>query len=142
RQLRPGGRCAVIITTRDRGLPVLLEVPADARIDVPILPLAEGAALLRKLVGGRVDVEPAVADRIVTLVGALPLALQIVGAALQMEPWRTLASFAEVLAVERERLSRLRVRGDAHLDVRVSFAASLRLLQTEEVDFFACLAVC
>ncbi|HEY0076942.1 MAG TPA: NB-ARC domain-containing protein, partial [Abditibacteriaceae bacterium] len=142
RQLNPGGRCAVIVTTRDRGLPVLLDVPQQARIDVPPLAETKGIELLQKLIGQRVTDELDATRQIVNLVGALPLALQIVGAVLQMEPWRTLESFAGVLASERERLSRLHIRGDDHLDVRVSFAASLRFLQPEEVDFFACLAVC
>ena len=142
RRLVPGGRCAVIVTTRDRGLPVVLDVPVEARVDVPALPVDEAVALLRSLVGPRVDAEPDAAFRLVSVVGALPLALQIVGAMLQIEPWRTLESLAEVLAVERERLSKLKVRGDQHLDVRVSFTASLRLLRPEEIDFFACLGSC
>ncbi|AVP95697.1 hypothetical protein C7S18_00140 [Ahniella affigens] len=142
RRLVPGGRCAVIVTTRDRGLPVALDVPVEARIDVPPLPVDEAVALLRRLVGPRVDAESSAALRLVGVVGAMPLALQIVCATLQIEPWRTLESLAEMLEVERERLSNLKIRGDQHLDVRVSFTASLRLLRTEEIDFFACLGSC
>ena len=38
RRLVPGGRTSAIITTRDRLLPVLIEVPEAARVDVPTLP--------------------------------------------------------------------------------------------------------
>ncbi|HEY2295109.1 MAG TPA: tetratricopeptide repeat protein, partial [Thermoanaerobaculia bacterium] len=142
RQLIPGGRSAVIITTRDRGLAILLEVPETARIDVPVLPVERALELLRKRLGERIDAEPDAARRLVAAIGGLPLALQIVAASLEMAPWRLLTSLADALELERERLSRLAIRSDPHLDVRISFNASLKLLRPDEIDFFACLSVC
>jgi hypothetical protein len=83
RALIPGGRSSVIITTRDRGLPILLEVPAAARVDVPALAEDRGTELLRRRLGDRVDSEIDSAGRIVGLVGGLPLALQIVASLLE-----------------------------------------------------------
>ena len=113
-----------------------------ARIDVPVLPLEEAIELLRRRLGGRVDADRAAAEHLATVVGRLPLALQIVAAALELDPRCALGDLAEILETERDRLRRLRVRGDSELDIRVSFAASLRFLAPEEVEFFACLGVC
>jgi tetratricopeptide (TPR) repeat protein len=142
RSLVPGGRSSVIITTRHRSLPVALEVPEAARVEVPALAEEGGVELLRKRLGNRVEIDVDAAKRVVALVGGLPLALQIVASLLEMEPWRELAAFADILNVERQRLSALAVRDDPDLDIRVSFNASLKFLKTEEVDFFACLSVC
>ena len=142
--LRPGGdRCAVIVTTRDRHLPISLGVPDFGRIDLPPLPELESRQLLGKLLGkDRVASEQEAADEIIELVGNLPLALRIVGAILQLEQWRKLSEFAGLLRQERERLSRLEVRDDISLNVRASLSLSLKHLKEEEIDFLACLSVC
>jgi tetratricopeptide (TPR) repeat protein/nucleoside phosphorylase len=142
RKLLPGGNCAVIVTTRDRGLPASLEVPETGRIDVPVLPDPRCLELLRKRLGQRVDAEPEAANLIVRLVGGLPLAIQIMAARLEVESWRRLGEMVEALRSERDRLTALAFRGDQDLDVRVSFSASLKMLEPEEIDFFACLGVC
>ena len=144
RSLRPGGeRCAVIVTTRDRGLPVLLDVPSEGRIDLPPLPDPDSLRLLKRLLGEeRVAAEREAACRTIELVGNLPLALQIVGATLQMQERRSLADYAASLREEKSRLAKLKIRGDLYLDVRASFSLSLGLLESEEVDFFACQSVC
>ena len=144
RSLLPGGdRCAVVVTTRDRGLPILLHIPVEGTIDLPPLPDPDSLRLLERLLGEeRVAAEREAACRIIGLVGNLPLALQIVGAALQMQEWRSLADYAASLREERSRLAKLRIRGDPYLDVRASFSLSLKLLEPQEVDLFACLSVC
>jgi len=144
RELLPGGdRCAVIVTTRDRTLSSLLDIPAAGRIDLAALQPEEARELLGKLLDDqRIIQEPDAVDQILRLVGNLPLALQIVGANLRMQPWRSLSDYAKALEEERTRLERLKVRGDLHLDVRASFSLSLRILEPAEVDFLACLSVC
>jgi hypothetical protein len=57
RALIPGGHSSVIITTRDRALPILFEVPATARVDVPPLAENRGVELLRKRLDHRVNAE-------------------------------------------------------------------------------------
>jgi tetratricopeptide (TPR) repeat protein/cold shock CspA family protein len=142
--LRPGSEtCAVIVTTRDRQLPFLLGIPEEGRIDLSPLPYEDALLLLKRLLGeARVAGEQRAAEEIIELVGGLPLALQIVGATLQMQAWRALENYVNSLREERERLSRLEVRRDSNLNVRASFSLSLNLLTNEEVDFFACLSVC
>jgi tetratricopeptide (TPR) repeat protein len=143
RSLLPGGtRCAVIITTRDRGLPVVLGIPDYARLDLSPLSLDEAVALLERLVGERISLDGDAARRISELVGNLPLAIQIVGATLQVQAWRSLVDYESALREEKERLSILCMRGDSELDVRASFSLSLRLLDSIDIDFFAGLSVC
>ena len=142
--LLPGGnRCAVIITTRDRGLPTILNVALESQLDITPLPNNDAVQLLGKLIGHeRVNRELDTIQQIISLVGGLPLALQIVGAALYLRPRRSLQAYAEVLREERDRLARLKIRGSDHLDIRASFAVSLELLEPHETAFFASLGVC
>jgi nucleoside phosphorylase/tetratricopeptide (TPR) repeat protein/dephospho-CoA kinase len=144
RSLLPGGnRCAVIITTRDRALPALLDTPQEGRIDIDILLDPDAMLLLERLLGkDRVDSERGAAHEIIKLVGNLPLGLEIVGATLQIETRRRLTDYAQSLREERDRLRKLKIRGDEHLDVRASFMLSLKLLTPAEIDFFSCLSVC
>lgn len=144
RSLLPGGnRCAVIITTRDRGLPALLDTSQEGRIDIDILLDPDALLLLERLLGkDRVDAERGVAQKIIELVGNLPLGLQIVGAALQIQARCSLTDYEQSLREERERLRKLKIWGVEHLDVRASFMLSLKLLTLNEIDFFSCLSVC
>jgi tetratricopeptide (TPR) repeat protein/class 3 adenylate cyclase len=143
-ELRPGGQtCAVIITTRDRELPFLVDVSAEGCIDVLPLPAPDARLLLEQLIGkARVAAEPEAIEEIINLIGSLPLALQIVGSALHLQQDRGIADYAASLLAERERLEMLKVRGASHLDVLASFSLSLRLLADDEIDFFACQSVC
>ncbi|MCL1465307.1 ATP-binding protein, partial [Argonema galeatum] len=144
RILRPGGnRCAVIITTRDRQLPINLDIPEEGRIDLTPLSETDALVLLERLLGQqRVTAEREAAQEIIRLVGYLPLALQIVGAALLLRGERRLSDYGTSLREERSRLGRLKVRGDEHLNVQASLSLSLEMLEPEEIDFFACLSVC
>ncbi|AFY57070.1 ATP-dependent transcriptional regulator [Rivularia sp. PCC 7116] len=137
-----GNRCAIIITTRDRQLPALLDIPIKATIDVRPLPEKDSLQLLKKILGEkRVDDEIEAANKIIRLIGSLPLALQIAGATLRGKP-RTLADYAASLKQEKNRLKRLKIRGDKELNVKASLSLSLKLLEKDEIDFFACLSVC
>ncbi|MEI2577278.1 tetratricopeptide repeat protein [Scytonema sp. PRP1] len=137
-----GNRCAVIITTRDRLLSISLDIPDQGRIEVKPLSKAESLLLLQKLLGEkRIAAEPQISEEIIELAGYLPLALQIIGAALKLNPNRRLADYAASLREER-RLARLRIAKDEHLDVRACFSLSLKELQPEQIDFFSCLSVC
>jgi tetratricopeptide (TPR) repeat protein len=137
-----GNRCAVIITTRDRFLSISLDIPDQGRIEVKPLSKPESLLLLQKLLGEkRIAAEPEISEEIIELAGYLPLALQIIGAALKLNPNRRLADYAASLREER-RLARLRIAKDEHLDVRACFSLSLKELQPEQIDFFSCLSVC
>ncbi len=143
KKLRPsGGRCAVIITTRIRTLASSLDISDEGAIDLDPLSLDDALTLLKKILGDeRIDAELASAYEIIRLVGNLPLALQIVGAALRKCP-RSLADYGSSLQQEKNRLNRLQVRGDSDLNVETSLNLSLELLSKKEKDFFACLSAC
>ncbi|RUT03942.1 hypothetical protein DSM106972_048560 [Dulcicalothrix desertica PCC 7102] len=142
-QLRPGGnKCAVIVTTRDRGLVISLEIPSEGRINIPTLPEADALLLLEKLVGKeRVTAEPEAAHELIELAGYLPIAIKIIGSQLSLHERRSLARHADRLKRERQ-LASMKFGSAEHLDLFACFSISLEYLQPNEVDFFACLSVC
>ena len=146
--LRPGGnRCAVIVTTRNKGLLKNLEIPEAGHIDLTPFTFEEMCELLGNLIGNqRIASEPEAAKRIYDLVGGLPLAIRIVGGALDDQPFTTLAEFAQLLAGEKARLELLRDPDDPDLNVAASFELSLNRLEslkeTEVIRVFACLGAC
>jgi tetratricopeptide (TPR) repeat protein len=144
RLLRPGGNnCAIIITTRDRGLPVRIDIPDKSIMDLPILPEKDALLLLEKFLGKeRIEAEPEAAKEITALVGYLPLALEIVGKQLKVHKARKLFEMSASLHEERERLKKLKLRKDDELNVESSLSLSLKYLNEDTINFFACLSVC
>jgi tetratricopeptide (TPR) repeat protein len=144
KKLRPGGtRCAVIVTTRKRNLPFSLDIGEQQTIDLAPLPEADALKLLKKFLGSeRVDSAVMATKRLVKLVGNLPLALHVLGAALrgQREP---LDNYAKALEEEKDELfEELKIDGDRDLNVEASLNLSLKSLAEDEIVFFACLSVC
>jgi tetratricopeptide (TPR) repeat protein len=143
RNLHPGGKCAVIITTRDRSLPGWADVPDEQCIDLPFLSDQEAKDLLASFIGhASLDAEPEAVTRILELVGNLPLALEIVGKSLQhwrrRKPSFRLAEYAENLNLER-----LSARpDDPNLNVRICFEQSIKLLSEYGQTAFARLSAC
>ncbi|WP_169617878.1 NB-ARC domain-containing protein [Nodosilinea sp. P-1105] len=138
------GQSAVIITTRDRGLPVTLQISQDSILDVPVLPSEDSLELLKRILGeNRVNAEIEAAYNIIQIVENLPLALQIAGASLKLQNQRPLGDYAASLVQEKKRLGRLYF-GDTlqQLNLRASFELSLNLLDSDTKQFFACLSVC
>ncbi|HEX8344780.1 MAG TPA: AfsR/SARP family transcriptional regulator, partial [Actinoplanes sp.] len=77
RPLLPGtGSCLVLITSRD-SLPGMVAVHGAERVTLDLLPLPDAVALLRRLIGARVDDEPAAAEELAAACARLPLALRI-----------------------------------------------------------------
>ncbi|MCI5126490.1 MAG: hypothetical protein D3925_18935, partial [Candidatus Electrothrix sp. AR5] len=146
RTLHPGGKCAVIITTRDRYLPGQIDVPDEQCVDLPVLPDPDAWDLLACFVDRtRLEDETEAVVRILKMVGNLPLAVEIIGKTLQKRLRRkssfSLAAYAEALNLERLSLPR-----DVHLNVRICFNQSIRLLKDDGKDdlitAFARLAAC
>ncbi|OLT59769.1 hypothetical protein BJP37_12755 [Moorena bouillonii PNG] len=146
KELLPGGNsCAVIVTTRNQTLPVSLDVPEAQTIRLRSLPEEDALKLLGKILGeSNINNELAAAQRITEIVGRLPLALRIVGAALQGKPL-SLEAQANSLQKRKEQLKllpRLLIKGDEDLNVEASLSLSKDLLEQEEIDFLACLSIC
>jgi tetratricopeptide (TPR) repeat protein/nucleoside phosphorylase len=145
--LLPGGeRCAVIITTRDRGHSTYLDAYEAAAIDLQRFTLEETKTLLNHQIGQeRIDADHQAIETIHELVGGLPLAIRIIGSTLKLQKRMTLTEYLELLQKEiqeSDSLSRLKVRRDKNRNVEASFSVSVNLLENEERALFACLGAC
>jgi tetratricopeptide (TPR) repeat protein len=147
RELHPGGQtCAIIVTTRDRSLPSQIEIPDKQLIDLPVLANPESLALLAQFIDEQKFYEEADAiNKILVLVGNLPLAIEIVGKTLQNRlkhyPTFKIADYAEALDLDK-----LELRRDKHFNVRLCFQRSITYLEEDNrgdlIDAFAQLSVC
>jgi tetratricopeptide (TPR) repeat protein len=132
---RPG--YGVVITSRRS----LSELEGIQEMDLEAMPPQEAYALLEERIGTqRITSDPASAQEIVRLCGALPLALHIVGAQLAKPAAKRLpvAKFAARLADERTRLDLLKCD---HLDVRASFSLSYQGLTAAAARHFRLLSL-
>jgi DNA-binding SARP family transcriptional activator/Tfp pilus assembly protein PilF len=134
RPLLPGDPdCLAIITSRD-ALAGLVAMDGAVRLDLDLLPLADAVALLRSLIGRRVDQDPDAAADLARLCARLPLALRI-GA--ELAAARPTTPLARLVAELREsRLDGLD-GGEDRADFRVVFSWSLRQLPGEVAAAFA-----
>ncbi len=104
RPLLPGSAsCMVVVTSRD-SLAGLVAADGAQRIQLDVLPDAEGVSLLRALLADRVDAAPHDAGALVRLCGGLPLALRV---AAELAASRPDASLAELVADLRDEQARL-----------------------------------
>jgi DNA-binding SARP family transcriptional activator len=141
RPLLPGHpACAVVVTSRD-SLAGLVARDGAHRIDLDLLPLTDAVALLRQLIGTRVDAE---ADAAVTLAeqcARLPLALRVAAELAAARPHAPLASLVTELSGERQRLDMLQAGGDPATSVRAVFSWSYKQLTIEAARLFRLLGL-
>ena len=142
RPLLPGSPgCLVLVTSRSR-LPGL--VARDGAQPVVAGPLtgAEGAALLRKILGvSRVQSDPGAAAAIMERCARLPLALRIAAERAAHRPQLALAALAGELAAEQRRLDALTIAEDADTSVRSVFSWSYRKLAPDAARMFRLLGL-
>lgn len=119
RPLLPGsGSCGVVVTGRSRLTGLAGAVP----LDLDVLDPAEARDLFTAIVGGdRAEAEPQARDEVLGYCAGLPLAIRIAASRLAARPSWTVASLADRLADERDRLDELSVEDVA---VRASFHVS------------------
>jgi tetratricopeptide (TPR) repeat protein/DNA-binding XRE family transcriptional regulator len=128
RPLLPGaGECVTLVTSRD-SLAGLVARDGAYRLDLDLLPVADATALLRRLVGPRLDDEPDAAATLIEQCARLPLALRVAAELAVARPESTLAELAAELADQRQRLSRLDPGGDQRSAVAAVFSWSLHSL--------------
>jgi DNA-binding SARP family transcriptional activator/tetratricopeptide (TPR) repeat protein len=128
RPLLPGAAgCVVLVTSRDT-LAGLVAVNGAQRLDLDLLPDADALALLRRLIGVRVDVEPDAAAALAGLCDRLPLALRIAAELAAAQPVRPLADLVGELRDRRRRLNLLDAGGDPHAAVSTVFSWSMQHL--------------
>jgi tetratricopeptide (TPR) repeat protein len=141
RPLLPGSAsCAVVITSRDR-LSGLVARDGARRVDLDLLTLTEAVALLRRLIGSRVDREPAAAAELATRCARLPLALRVAAELAASRPDLALSDLVADLADDRRRLDQLRTGDDPRSAVTVVFSWSLGHLAPGAARAFRLLGV-
>jgi DNA-binding SARP family transcriptional activator/Tfp pilus assembly protein PilF len=128
RPLLPGtSDCTVVVTSRDT-LAGLVARDGAERLRLDVLPLEEAVALLRTLIGARVDADPAAADELAGQCCRLPLALRVAAELAATSPAVPLARLAGELADLRTRLDQLSAGGDPRTKVGAVFSWSYRHL--------------
>ncbi|MDQ1657264.1 MAG: hypothetical protein QOD41_2347 [Cryptosporangiaceae bacterium] len=136
RPLLPGtGPSVVLITSRD-SLPGMVAVHGAERLNLDLLPMPDAVGLLRRLVGARVDREPAAAADLAAACARLPLALRI---AAELAAERTDVSLAELvaeLAGHQRPLDLLDAGGDPRAEVRAVLSWSYQNLPADAARAF------
>jgi DNA-binding SARP family transcriptional activator/tetratricopeptide (TPR) repeat protein/DNA-binding XRE family transcriptional regulator len=124
RPLLPGAPgCLVLVTSRD-ALPGLVSRDGARRIDLDLLPRPDAVALLRQLIGSRVDAEPAAAATLAEQCARLPLALRIAAERAAAHPASPLSRLVDELTDQQRRLDLLDAGGDPRTAVRAVFSWS------------------
>jgi tetratricopeptide (TPR) repeat protein len=141
RDLLPGtAQSFVLVTSRD-ALGGLVVRDGARRVVLDLMRPTESIALLRSLIGERVDAEPDVARLLAEQCARLPLALRIAAEIVRNRPDAKLAEVLDDLRDERRRLDLLDVDGDARTAVRAVFCWSYRQLPDDDARLFRLLGV-
>lgn len=139
RPLLPGAAtCVVVVTSRD-SLAGLVALHGACRVTVDQLPPSDAVALLRRLVGARVDAEPEAAAALAERCVRLPLTLRLTAELTVSRPAAPLSALVEELRAAQRALDLLSVGADQRAAVRAVFSWSLRQLNAEGVAAFAAL---
>ena len=136
RPLLPGGAgCAVVATSRD-SLAGLVARDGAARVELEVLAPGEAVALLRALVGERVDEDPDAAAALADRCSRLPLALRVAAELAAQRPARSLADLVAELGDLQHRLDALDAGGDRGTAVRTVLSWSYRNLNADAARAF------
>lgn len=135
--LPPSGPCAVILTTRRHDLAV---ARGAQRFQLgPFEQRQDSLALFAKILGAEMaGRQQAALDEIATLLGDLPLALDLAASRLAHEPGWSAGEFLERLRGEGSRLGELVYENQS---IRLSFGLSQRCLSPEQQRVFHCLGL-
>jgi DNA-binding SARP family transcriptional activator/tetratricopeptide (TPR) repeat protein len=141
RPLLPGGDTTVAVVTSRDSLAGLVAVHGAHRLDLDRLPPDEALALLRRLIGERVDAGPEAAATLAEQCAWLPLALRVAAELAVSRPAAPLAKLVLELEDRQRRLDLLDGGGDPHAAVRVVFSWSLQHLPDEATGMFGLLGL-
>jgi hypothetical protein len=137
RPLLPGEPgCLVLVTSRD-ALTALMARDGARRVLLDALPPGEAVALLRALIGPRVQAEPAAAARLADFCCCLPLALRVAAELAAARPAMSLAALAAELGGQ-DRLDALEAGGDRATAVRAVFSWSCSHLSPRATNKPSC----
>jgi tetratricopeptide (TPR) repeat protein len=141
RDLLPGAAtCFVLVTSRD-SLPALVARHGASRLNLDLLPPNEAIALLRRLIGARVDAEPGAAATLARQCACLPLALRVAAELAVALPRSTLADLVCDLGDAGHRLDLLGAGEDEYTAVRSVFSWSYRHLSADAARAFELLGL-
>ncbi|TCO56037.1 AfsR/SARP family transcriptional regulator [Actinocrispum wychmicini] len=141
RPLLPGTpSCLVLVTSRD-SLAGLVAREGARRIDLGRLAAAEGFALLRAVIGERVDADPEATAVLVDRCARLPLALRVAAELIRARRGRGVADLVAELADEQGRLDLFDAGGDQQTAVRAVFSWSYRHLPPDAALLFRLFAL-
>jgi DNA-binding SARP family transcriptional activator/Flp pilus assembly protein TadD len=136
RPLLPGNpACAVVVTSRD-SLAGLVARDGATRLELDLLPPDEAVALLRALIGRRVEDDPGAAATLAGQCCRLPLALRVAAELAAARPDVPLAELVGELANQQQRLDLLDAGGDPRTAVRAVFSWSYRHLDADAARAF------
>jgi DNA-binding SARP family transcriptional activator len=122
--------CAVVVTSRD-SLAGLVVRDGAQRLDLDLLPLTDAVHLLRSLIGGRVDADPAAAQTLAVECARLPLALCAAAELAAACPAAPLAELVRQLGDRHQRLDLLDGGGDPRTALRAVFSWSYQHLDSD-----------
>jgi DNA-binding SARP family transcriptional activator len=141
RQLLPATPgCAVVVTSRD-SLAGLVVRDGAQRLDLDLLPLTDAVHLLRSLIGGRADADPAAAQALAVKCARLPLALCAAAELAAACPAASLAELVRQLDDRHQRLDLLDGGGDPRTAMRAVFSWSYRHLDGDSARAFRLLGL-
>jgi tetratricopeptide (TPR) repeat protein len=141
RPLLPGSpSCAVLVTSRD-SLAGLVAREGARRVGLGPLPPPEAVALLRRLVGTRVDTEPGPAAALVEQCVRLPLALRVAAELAVARPATPLADLVTELTDRQRRLDLLTAGGDPRAAVEAVLSWSYERLPAPAARAFRLLSL-
>ncbi|WP_128376396.1 AfsR/SARP family transcriptional regulator [Streptomyces cavernae] len=141
RPLLPGTpTCKVVVTSRDSLAP-LVSLHGAHRLLLDVLSPDDALALLRTLVGDRVDAERADAVTLAEQCGRLPLALRVAAELVLFRPQVPLAELVTELRDFRRRLDLLDSDGDPRAAVRAVFSWSYERLPDPAARLFRLLGL-
>jgi tetratricopeptide (TPR) repeat protein len=124
-----------VVTSRD-ALAGLVARDSATRIDLGLLPPAEAADLLLRLIGGRVAADPAATASLAEQCCRLPLALRVAAELAVAHPAVPLADLVIELTDRQRRLDLLNADGDAETAVRAVFSWSCQHLNSAAARAF------
>jgi DNA-binding SARP family transcriptional activator/Tfp pilus assembly protein PilF len=141
RPLLPGtAGCMAVVTSRD-SLAGLVALDGAHRLDLELLPMEDAVALLRRLIGARVDAEPAAAAELARQCARLPLALRVAAELASTHPASSLAGLAKELGDQQRRLELLDAAGEIRTAVRSVFSWSYQQLPQDAARAFRMLGL-
>jgi DNA-binding SARP family transcriptional activator/Tfp pilus assembly protein PilF len=141
RPLLPGApSCVVVVTSRD-SLAGLVALHGARRLDLALLPLTDATSLLHRLIGGKVEAEPAAVATLARQCARLPLALRVAAELAVIRGATPLSEFVEALADRQGRLDLLDPGPDQPTAIRAVFSWSYQHLPPAAARVFRLLAL-